>query len=104
MAEKRKKRFGLLPYQILARRWMIPAILMIPAGYGFVWSIAQIEQFDPAYANLGWIISGAGVILTLYTIMASLSHVTFQKDRLILRPPIHPMAISYKRIKLVHTM
>ncbi len=104
MAEKRKTRFRLLPYQILARRWMIPAILMIPAGYGFRWSVVQIEQFNSAYADLGWLISIAGGLLTLYTLMAGLSHVTIQEDRFILRAPIHPMAISYKRIKLVHPM
>ena len=83
MAEKQKTRFRLLPYQILARRWMIPAILLIPAGFGIWWSAGQIENFNPAYADLGWIISIAGGLFTL-------------------RPPIHPMAISFKRIKLVH--
>jgi hypothetical protein len=106
MAEKKKlkTRFGLLPYQILARRWMIPAILMIPAGYGFMWSVVQIEQFNPAYADLGWFISIAGILLTIYTIMASFCSVVFQKERLILRTPFHPMAVSYQRIKLVHPM
>jgi len=102
MVEKSKTRYKLLPYQILAWHWTLPALLMIPAGYGFRWGVAQLEQFNPASADLGWIISIAGVLLTLYTLLARRSHVSFRKDHLVLRAPIHPMAVSYKRIKLVH--
>jgi hypothetical protein len=104
MAEKRNLRFRLVPYQILARHWMIPAILMIPAGYGFRWSVTQLEQFNSAFADLGYIISIAGVLLTLYTISAGLSSLIIQEDRFILRAPLHPLAISYTRIKLIYPM
>jgi hypothetical protein len=102
MVERQKTRFRLLPYQILARRWMVPAILLIPAGIAFRWGVPQIEIFESNYADFGWVISIVGGLLTVYAIMASLSCVVFQKERFILRAPLYPLAVSYKRIKLVH--
>jgi len=102
MAEKLKTRFKLLPYQILGRRWLVPSILIIPAGFAFNWGIAQIPEFDTASPVFGWIITIVGVLLTLYSILATQSKVLFYKDHFTLWPPIHPMAISYKRIKFIH--
>lgn len=104
MAEKTKIRFKLLPYRILARHWMFPAILMIPAGIGLWWSIDRFDFINPVYNNLGWLISIVGALITLYTILAHLSHLSLQENRLVVHAPIHPMAVSYERIKLIHPM
>lgn len=102
MAEKQKTRYKLLPYQILAQHWMLPAILLIPAGFGFRWGVSRLTELNPASADFGWLISIAGALLTLYSLLAHQSHVSFQKDHFTIHAPIHPMAISYKRVKLVH--
>ena len=70
MAEKIKTHFKLLPYQILGRRWMIPSILMIPAGFAFNWGVTQIPEFNSEKPEIGWIISIVGSLITLYSILA----------------------------------
>ncbi|TFG72826.1 MAG: hypothetical protein E4H27_01885, partial [Anaerolineales bacterium] len=102
MVEKQKTRFKLLPYQMLARRWMLPAILLIPAGFALRWCVPRFPQLNPASADLGWLISIVGVLLAVYTLLAHQSYVSFHKDHFVIHPPFHPMAVSYNRIKLVH--
>jgi hypothetical protein len=99
---KLSTRYRLLPYLIMARRWMLPAILMIPAGYGLTLVIPYVSELNTAYAGLGWLISIVGALLTVYTLMARLSHVRLYQDHLALRLPIYPIAISYKRIRLIY--
>jgi len=101
MKHKVKTRFRLLPYQALAKRWLSPAILLIPGGVGLWWVAPDIPQFDPRFAPVALIISGIGTLIACYALLARQAHVSCHPNRFTIHTPFYPVAFSYSRIEMI---
>lgn len=98
MARKKSRRFPLLPYHALGRRWLWPALLMIPAGVALWWVAPSVPGLDPRYAPAAFIISIVGVIIALYALLARRAHVRVGKGHFTVQTPLTPMVFSFARI------
>lgn len=101
MKNTKTPRFGLLPYQALGKRWFGPALWLIPAGILLWWIIPQAPRLDQRYPFVGFIISGMGVLIVLYTILARRAHVSCHKNNFVVHTPLYPIAFSYQRVQMV---
>jgi hypothetical protein len=89
--------FYLLPYQSLARRWRLPAFLLMPAGAGLYWLAPDRVQLAPVTL----IVSLVGLLIFIYTLLAAHARVTCEQDHLTIRTPLYPVAFSYQRVDLI---
>ena len=101
MKNTKTPRFGLLPYQALGKRWFWPALWLIPAGILLWWIIPQAPHLDQRYPFVGFIISGIGMLIVLYTILARRAHVSCHKNNFVIHTPLYPIAFSYQRVQMV---
>ncbi len=102
MAPKRTRRFPLLPYRILARRWAGPAFWLIPAGVGLWWIATHTsDRLDSRYAPVALLISVAGLLIFAYTRLTRGAHVRCLKAHFTLRTPFYPIAFAYRRVTMV---
>lgn len=102
-----KKQFKLLPYQMLAKRWRIPALLIAVAGIVLWWtgrglSPQEISEqpIRPPTGPLALIIALAGGLIFLYTILANQANIRCESNRLVVRGPLMVIAFSYARVVL----
>jgi hypothetical protein len=93
--------FHLLPYRSLARRWRVPAFLMMPAGVALYWAVPQLTPDRPHIAPLALTVSFVGLLIFLYTLLATQARVTCEQNHLTIRTPLYPVVISYQRIDLI---
>lgn len=100
---KKNTRFSLSVYQVIAKRWKTPAILLIPAGIGLWWLAPQIPEFNPAYTPASLVIAGVGLLITLYTFLAGSAHIRCSTSNLVIQTPIYPLTFSYKRIENIRS-
>ncbi len=101
---KKTKPFYLLPYRALAKRWRFLSFMLIPAGVLLWWLIPNLPDTNPALAPLGFLLSGVGLLLTLYTLRLGSAQVHCYDNRFVIRNPIYPVAFSYQRITLVRSV
>ena len=102
MARKKTEQFPLLIYKTIARRWRGPAFLLIPAGFVLWWAIQRSGESDlGARAWWAFLISGVGVLLFLYTLLAGRACIRCYEDHFTLRTPLYPVVFSYRRVKSV---
>lgn len=101
MAKAESSRFTLLPYRMLARRWRLPAFLLIPAGVALAWALPRVPNVNPALAPLGLVISVVGLLIFVYTLLMSRATVSCQRNRFVIQGPLYPVAFSYQRIERV---
>lgn len=94
-------KFRLLLYQALAKRWLGPALLLIPGGVLLWWVIPQVPQFDQRYPFLGFVISGVGLLIVIYTLLMRRAHVSCHKNNFVIHTPFYPIAFSYQRVEMV---
>lgn len=97
----RSPRYILLPYRILARRWRVPAFLMIPAGLTLAWAFWQAPDTGPRASIAGLIISLIGLLLFIYTLVAARACIRLDQNRFVMQTPLYPVAFSYQRIERV---
>lgn len=101
MKSTKTPRFVLLPYLALGKRWIGPALWLIPAGILLGWSVAQTARLEQRYPFLGFIISGVGLVIVIYTFLARRAHVSCHKSNFVIHTPFYPIAFSYQRIEMV---
>ncbi len=101
MKSTKTPRFVLLPYLALSKRWVGPALWLIPAGILLWWSVPQTAQLEQRYPFLGFIISGVGLVIVIYTFLARRAHVSCHKSNFVIHTPFYPIAFSYQRVEMV---
>ncbi len=99
--KKSQSTFRLLPYQILAKRWLGPAFWLIPIGAFLWWGTYNLPDVEHRYASAGLMIAGVGALIVIYTLLARRAHVTFHKNSFVIHTPFYPIAFSYRRIEMV---
>ncbi|NBD35004.1 MAG: hypothetical protein GVY30_03270 [Chloroflexi bacterium] len=100
MARKTRRRFPLLPYHALSRRWLWPALLMIPAGVALWWVIPSNPSLNVQYAPLAFLISIVGALIAIYTLLTRQAHVRVGKGYFTVRTPLYPVVFSFARVTL----
>jgi hypothetical protein len=99
MTKKRAKRFPLLIYQAVAKRWRGLAFWLIPAGIVLWWGLQRNHAAPSARPWLALVISGVGALIFLYTILAHRAHIRCYEDHFTLQGPLYPVVFSYHRVK-----
>lgn len=103
MSKETTNSFDLIPYQIVAKRLMNPAILLVVLGLA-IWLGGRYiglpyQQWDP----IGISMTIAGFLIALYCLRAKQAKVVCHKNRIVIYAPLHPIAISYKRILVIRS-
>ena len=101
MKSRKTPRFGLLPYQALAKHWFGPALLLIPAGILLWWGLPQAPQLEQRYPFLGFVVSGVGILIVLYTFLTRRAHISCHKNNFVIHTPVYPIAFSYQRVEMI---
>lgn len=104
MKSAKTPRFDLLPYQAVAKRWFGPAFWLIPCGILLWWTVPQAPQLEQRYPFLGFVISGIGVLIIIYTLLARHAHISCHKNNFVIHTPFYPIAFSYQRVEMVRPM
>ncbi|HNT74839.1 MAG TPA: hypothetical protein PKH77_07455 [Anaerolineae bacterium] len=104
MTQKPKTRFRLWPYVLLSKRWFMPAFWLIPGGVALWWAAPNLPRHEPSLAFLPLGISGIGVLLVIYTIIARQANITCKSNRFVVHTPFYPVAFSYHRIEMIRPM
>jgi len=104
MKSTKTPRFGLLPYQALAKRWFGPALWLIPAGILLWWAVPQVPQLEQRYPFLGLVISAIGLLIVIYTVLARRAHISCHRNNFVIHTPFYPIAFSYQRVEVVRPM
>ncbi len=100
MARKTRRSFPLLPYHALGRRWLWPALLMIPAGVVLWWLAPSVPALDARYAPAAFIISVVGALIAIYALLARRAHVRVGQGSFTVHTPLIPVVFSYARIEI----
>ena len=101
MAQKRAKRFPLLVYKVVVRRWRWPAFLLIPAGIALWWILGRNKSVLDAWAWLPLVISAVGLLVFLYTLLADGACIRCRERYFTLQTPLYPIVFSYRRVQAV---
>lgn len=101
MTQKTKTRFRLWPYVLLSKRWLMPAFWLIPGGLALWWAAPNLFLTDQRLAPLILGISGIGVLLVIYALLARQAQVSCQPNRFVVHTPFYPVAFSYSRVELI---
>jgi extradiol dioxygenase family protein len=101
MKDMAKSRFRLLPYLALSKRWLAPALWLIPGGVVLWRTIPLVPQLDQRYAPAALVISGVGILIAIYALLARQAHVSCHNNRFVVHTPIYPLAFSYQRVEMV---
>lgn len=103
MAKSRqhKTRFRLLIYEQMWESWAWPCILLIPASAALWWFAPQL--LVPAALRPLTLVpaAAAGLILVYANLARRRAWVECREDHVRIQAPIHPLAISYSRIRSV---
>ncbi|MFP4343489.1 MAG: hypothetical protein ACLFU8_02240 [Anaerolineales bacterium] len=100
MKERTRVKFPLLIYQTLSKRWFVSSVLLIPLGLLLWWSQRQSGPY--AFAIL--FVPLAGVLLTIYTLLARNAAVVCSPKHFTVRTPLMPVVFSYRRVENVRPL
>lgn len=107
MNKSSQTRYRLLPYQMLAKRWRTPALLVVVAGLVLWWTGRGLDPqrmdelgIQPPTGPLALMIAIVGVLIFLYTLLASRASVRCESNRLVVNAPLMVVAFSYARVVL----
>lgn len=103
MSKQRKTRFPLLPYKIIAKRWRLSSLLLVPGGAGVYWALPRLIEGPLPLHPLTLVISAVGLLLFLYTLAAGRAHVSCEDNRFVIHTPLYPVAFSYARIEMIRS-
>jgi hypothetical protein len=102
MAKKRGKRFPLLIYERMWKKWGLPSLLVALAS-GVLWLLAPRVYFLPSSLRTLILVPAlASFAIFAYAFMARrMAWVQCRPGHLHIQTPIYPLAVSYGRIKAV---
>ncbi len=100
MKRPTKRKFPLLIYQTLSKRWLISSLLLIPLGLLLWWTQRQSGPY--AFATL--FIPLAGSFLTIYALLARGAAVVCSQKHFAVRTPLMPVVFSYRRVENVRPL
>ncbi|HET89300.1 MAG TPA: hypothetical protein ENN99_00955 [Chloroflexi bacterium] len=96
------KRFRLLIYEQMWRRWALPLILIVPASIALWWSAPHLLITNDLYRALALVPAVAAVaILLLAYLSRRRAWVQCRHDHIRIQSPTFPLIISYSRVKEV---
>jgi len=105
MAKKRRrsgKRFRLIIYERMWKRWAFPCILIIPASITLWWFAPLLSITHILYRALALVPALVALILLVLTFLSRRrAWVQCLPNHLRIQTPIYPLVISYGRIKQV---
>ena len=94
------KRFRLLLYERMWKRWAWPCILIVPASITLWWFMPRLFIAVWWYHALALVPAFIAIIILIFTNMARrTTWVQCRANHLRIQTPIYPLAISYARIK-----
>ncbi|MGC9399574.1 MAG: hypothetical protein ACP5HM_10620 [Anaerolineae bacterium] len=97
--KQRPDRFPLLVYPTMVKSWRGPAFWLIPAGVALWWAARHSEMLR--YAWLGFVLSGVGALIFLYTLLAGRAAVRCHTRHFTVVTPLYPVVFSYWRVEAV---
>ncbi len=95
------KRFPLLLYRAVARRWRGAAFWLMPAGAALWYALRYGDPPAPDQAICGAIVGGIGALLWLYTRLLRRAAVLCTPKGMRIRTPLYTIGFSYRRIERV---
>ncbi len=103
MTRRRKtvKRFPLLLYRAVARRWRGAAFWLMPAGAALWYALRYGDPPAPELSWCGAVVGGIGALLWLYTHLLRRAAVLCTPKGILVRTPLYTMGISYRRVETV---
>ncbi len=103
MARKKRsrgKKFPLLIYERMWKRWALPCLLIIPASIALWWVAPFLEIVEPLHRGLSLVPAVVALFILIFTFMARrLAWVQCRPTHLRIQAPILSLAISYGRFK-----
>lgn len=105
MAKKRRrsgKRFRLMIYERMWKRWAFPCILIIPASVALWWFTPLLSITEGWYRALALVPALIALVLLVFTFLSRrTAWVQCRANHLRIQTPLYPLAVSYGRIKEV---
>jgi hypothetical protein len=105
MAKKRRpsgKRFRLLIYERMWKRWAFPCLLIIPASFALWWFVPLLSITHALYRALALVPALIALILMVFTFLSRrTAWVQCRPNHLRIQTPFYPLVVSYGRIKEV---
>ena len=105
MAKKRRrsgKRFRLLIYERMWKRWAFPCILIIPASVVLWWFAPLLSITHVLHRALALVPALVALILLVFTFLSHrTAWVQCRPNNLRIQTPFYPLVVSYGRIKEV---
>ncbi len=96
------KRFRLLIYGRMWRRWAWPCMLIIPASIGLWWFVPRITILYAPFRPLAIVPALVSLTILAYTYLARRSAwVQCRPNHIRIQTPLYPLVVSYGRIKVV---
>ncbi len=96
-----RKRFRLLIYERMWRRWAAPCMLIIPASLALWWSMPRVTD-NEWYRSIAILPAVIALVILVFTYLARRrAWVECRSDHLRVQTPLYPLAISYGRLKEV---
>ncbi len=99
--EKKVKRFPLLLYREVERRWRGAAFWLMPAGAALWYALRYGDPPTPELAWCGWAVAVLGGLLWLYTRLLRRAAVLCSPRGLRIRTPLYTLGLSYRRVESV---
>ncbi|RLC67553.1 MAG: hypothetical protein DRI48_01980 [Chloroflexi bacterium] len=102
MARKRRrgKRFRLLIYERMWKRWAWPCILILPAAVVLWWVAPSLSITHPLYRALALVPAFVSLALLAFTFLARRrAWVECRRNHVRIQTPLYPLVFSYARIK-----
>ncbi|HDQ70922.1 MAG TPA: hypothetical protein ENN19_02365 [Chloroflexi bacterium] len=98
--KSRGKRFRLLIYERMWKRWALPSVLIIPASIALWWVAPHLGVSHSLHRALAFVPACIASFILFFTFMARrLAWVQCRRTHLRVQAPIFSVAISYGRIK-----
>lgn len=96
-----RKRFRLLIYERMWKRWALPCILIIPASLVLWWGMPRVVKSE-WYRTMALMPAVIALVILIFAYLARRrAWVECRPDHLRIQTPLYPLAVSYGRLKEV---
>ncbi len=101
MGRHQVKRFPLLLYRAVARRWQGAAFWIMLSGVALWYALSYGDPPATELSWCGWVIAADGLLLWLYTRLLRRAAVLCTPKGLLVRTPLYTLGISYRRVETI---